>query len=297
MAGYFGLYPHIKFNKRVKTTVWDKSTKKWTVTCEDGEVFVGNAILSGNGALHVPNVPQFEGAESFKGVRFHSAQWPKDLDIKGKKVAVVGTGASAVQIVPNIADVVGHLTVFQRTAAWSPPRYDFQYPQWVKYMFHYLPFTLTLHRWFYYWRAELRFYILFDKRRRSLAEMVKRTVIKHYKSVVRDPDLVEKLIPDYDMGCKRITPSDTYLHAFNKPNVKLETNPIERFTEKGIKTTKGEYDFDIIIYATGYSIHKSAIEAYKAYGPKGTVMQEDWGDAPGAYKGIVCVSFMFVISY
>ena len=126
-ASYYNIYPNIKFNTKVKTCLWNEKTKTYTVTTHSGEEIVANFVISGGGALHTPSIPKFEGTEKFKGPTFHTAQWPEGTDVKNKRVAIIGTGASAVQVVPNIADDVKSLHVFQRTPAWVPPRFDGPY--------------------------------------------------------------------------------------------------------------------------------------------------------------------------
>ena len=129
VASYFKVYPNIKFSTKVTNVEWDDQTKTYTVSTYAGEKFVGNFIINGAGALHYPKIPKFNGMEDFKKPLFHTAQWRKDVDIKGKRVGVIGTGASAVQVVPNICDEVKSLHVFQRTPGWVPPRFDGPYKQ------------------------------------------------------------------------------------------------------------------------------------------------------------------------
>jgi len=288
-ASRFGVYPNIKFSQRIKLNIWNKETNKWTVETEGGVKYIGNVIISGCGGLHVPKYPKFPGMDDFKGDAFHTAKWIPDFDPKDKTVAIIGTGASAVQAVPNLSEMgVKSLTVFQRTPCWSPPRLDFEYPEWIKTMFALIPMTNTIHRWFYFWRNEFRFRVIFTRSSwitKKMSAGVHTLVKKHIKHVVKDADLAKKLIPSYDMGCKRITPSDTYLSAFNKENIHLETESIEKFTNNGILTVDGtERTFDTIIYATGFDLEESA-KPFDQIGSKGK-MTEDYGDAPTAYLGI-----------
>jgi len=246
-------------------------------------------VVSGVGFLHVPKFPSIPGMESFLGRTFHTASWPKALSTEGLRMAVVGTGASAVQAVPALAEqVLAELKVFQRTPGWVPPRMDFAYPTWVRSMFLLIPFTNTLYRYFFFWRNELLFWIVFVNSwwvTRKLSQLGHHIIRKHIRDVVSDPDLANKLTPNYDLGCKRITPSDTYLQAFNKDHVHLVTSAIERFTEKGIQTEDGtEHEFDIIVYATGFDLEKSA-KPFVQVGLKGE-LADDYGDAPLAYLGI-----------
>lgn len=289
-ASRFGVYPHIQFGKRVSRATWDKTTNTWTVECTDSSTYTGNILVSCCGGLHVPKMPTFPGMDKFKGEAFHTALWKADFETKGKRVAVIGTGASAVQAVPNLVELgVESLTVFQRTPCWSPPRLDFQYPEVIKSMFALVPFTNTIYRWFFFWRNEFRFRAIFTADMwitKKLSAMVHHMVREHYRKTIKDPELCKKLIPTYDMGCKRITPSDTYLPAFNKSNVHLVTENIAEITETGIKTRDGvDHPLDAIVYATGFDLLGSA-KAFKQYGLEGRELSETFKDTPMAYYGI-----------
>ena len=209
----FGVSGHIKFSQKVESNTWDPKRSLWTVRTESGLELLANVIVTGSGALHVPKMPEFPGMEKFEGESFHSASWVAGYQAEGKRVGVVGTGASAVQAVPALASRnVSGLTVFQRTPCWSPPRMDYKYPEAIKTMFAILPFTNTLHRWFIFWRNEFRFWVLFVKDgmiAKLLSPLVHRVMRKHVRSVVKDPRTAQQLTPSYDMGCKRITPSGT----------------------------------------------------------------------------------------
>jgi len=261
-ASKFGVSPHIRFNTRIVRNVWDKTSNKWIVTTASGEKIIANVIISGSGALHVPKIPSFKGIEQFQGDSFHTALWRKDYNPQGKRVAVIGTGASAVQAVPNLEKLgVKSLTVFQRTACWSPPRLDYLYPEFVKKMFAWLPFTNIAHRYFIFWRNEARYRMIFATDgiiSKLMSPLIHKLVKKHIKMVVKDQSLAQKLTPRYDMGCKRITPSDDYLQTFNKDNVTLVTDTINEITKDGIKTNDGTlHQVDTILFATGFDLEMS----------------------------------------
>jgi len=289
-ASRFGVYPHIRYGKKVITAIWDKKTCLWTVEAEDGSVATANVVISGCGGLHVPKFPDYKGMDSFKGEAFHTAQWKKDYDPTNKRIAVLGTGASAVQAVPNLAEMgPKDLFVFQRTPCWAPPRLDFVVPEYVKTMFTLFPITNTMYRWFHFWRGELRFRIIFTTGSwltRKLSAWVHGEVREFYRMAVKDQDLAKKLIPKYDMGCKRITPSDTYLKAFNKENVHLVTDGIAEINETGIKTVDGkQHDVDTLLYATGFDLPKTA-DPFKQVGLNGKILSETFGDCPYGYMGL-----------
>ena len=207
----FGLYGHIQFSQKVLSNTWDPSSCQWRVRTETGQEFLANVIITGSGALHVPKMPDIPGLEKFQGESFHTAHWRGDYSAQGRRVGVVGTGASAVQAVPALAgQSVSSLKVFQRTPCWAPPRLDYQYPQPVKTLFSLLPFTNTLHRWFIFWRNEIRFRLLFVKdgvMARLMSPLIHSMMRRHVKTVVKDAQTAKDLTPSYDMGCKRITPS------------------------------------------------------------------------------------------
>lgn len=289
-ASRFGVYPHIRLGKRVASATWDSTTSTWTVACTDGTSYKGNILVSCCGGLHVPKLPTFTNMDKFKGEAFHTALWKADFDPKGKRIAIIGTGASAVQAVPALAEQgVASLTVFQRTPCWSPPRLDFAFPPALQELFALVPVTNTIYRWFFFWRNEFRFWALFTPKNvftKWFSDLVHHMVREHHRKVVKDPELCKKLIPSYDMGCKRITPSDTYLAAFNKENVHLVTESIQEFTETGIRTKDGkDHEVDAIIYATGFDLLQSA-KAFKQFGLAGRELSETFQDTPMAYYGI-----------
>jgi len=285
----FGLRSHIKFGVKVVGTKWEARSSLWTVETENGDKLHCNVLVSGVGFLHVPKMPNIPGMEDFQGVSFHTNSWPENFTCEGKKLAVIGTGATSVQAVPGLAEEKPQqLNVFQRTAGWCPPRMDFKYPTLVKLIFALLPFVNTLYRWFYFWRNELMFVVLFARESwvaEKMSDLAHYIIKGHIKRVVKDPALAEKLTPNYDLGCKRITPSDTYLQAFNKDFVSLITTPIEMLTAKGVRTVDGqEYDADAVIFATGFDLEASA-KPYPQEGLEGE-LASNYGDAPSAYLGI-----------
>merc|ERR1719188_313148 len=171
---------------------------------------------------------------SFEGSSFHSAKWPKGYDVKGKNVAVIGTGASAVQIIPSIADEVQSLTVFQRSPAWVPKRHNWHYPNFLKWLFAIFPPLMTLHRYAIFCFDEISFpWLTYTETNKF---WIKKQIYKWMKSTyddVKDPEIRKKLTPTYEIGCKRITPHPNYVKTFNKPNVRLVTNRIEEITKGG----------------------------------------------------------------
>jgi len=289
-ASRFGVYPNIRFQRRVVRTTWDQTKCLWTIETACGETYTANVVVTGTGGLHVPRLPNYKGMDDFKGEAFHTALWRKEFDPTNKTIAIIGTGASAVQTVPNLAAMgVSELKVFQRSPCWSPPRLDYQYPEFIKTLFRLIPLTNTLHRYFIFLRNETRFQMIFTNTswiNRKISDWVHDQVRDGYRKTVKDPKLAEKLMPDYDMGCKRITPSDTYLKAFNRDNVHLLTDKISEITEAGVRTVDGvEHRVDTIIYATGFDMLQTA-NPFQVIGLKGLDVFAEDGDVPLAYLGI-----------
>ena len=255
-----------------------------------------DVIITGTGVLHRPSTPNFPGSELFEGISFHTNKWRNDVDLSGKKIGVIGTGASAVQAVPKISEMgMESLTVFQRTPTWSGPRANFKFTDRAKLLFKYIPGLQRLYRWLVFWRYETRFFLLFmlpskdipivgwlhEKMQSSIHKAIRRYITK----VVKEPDTADRLTPKYPLGCKRITPSSSYLQTFNKENVHLVTEKIEGITKRGISTTDGKHrDLDVIIYATGFDLIKS-VNAFQVSGVEGKSLSEDHSDEPRAYYG------------
>jgi len=279
----------IEFGKEVVSCKWDSSAALWRVQTRDGSSYSANVLISGCGPLHVPRWPQIKGVKDFKGEWFHTAEWDKSFNPAGKRIGVVGTGASAVQAIPKLALMeVSSLTVFQRTPNWSPPRFDYAYPEFIKRMFELLPLTNTLFRWFLFWRFEAIFYLVFTSSfwfTRLMSDLLHKMIRHFYYTTVNDKDLADKLMPNFDMGCKRITFSDTYLKTFNKEFVHLVTDKIEEVTARGLRTTESEHELDAIVYATGFDLLASS-NPYAQTGLKGSLLSETFGDSPTAFLGI-----------
>ncbi|MEO1136698.1 MAG: NAD(P)/FAD-dependent oxidoreductase, partial [Pseudomonadota bacterium] len=248
-AEKYGLYPYIRFGKTVSAIGHDGH--KWNVDFADGDRAFADYVISGLGGLHQPSIPDFPGADDFEGPIFHTAQWRDDVDLKGKRVAMIGSAASAVQVIPEIVDHVDHLDVYQRTPNWVMPRESYRYPGWVKRLFKMFPPLMRAYRGFYFSFLEWRFGA-FQKNDNYVKRYVRKTFQQHLEAQVRDPVLRAKLTPDYPVGCKRILISDDYLPAIQRENVDLVTGPIAGIASKGVRTKDGkERPADAIIMATG----------------------------------------------
>ena len=300
----------VRFNTAVRKAVWKGDiVNKWAVELSNGETVMYDMIITATGTLHKPKTPNFKGMETYDGISFHTNRWNKDVDFSGKRVGIIGTGASAVQAVPRIAKMgVESLTVFQRTACWAPPQGNFQYPRFVIRLFSAIPILQLLYRWYLFCSNEIIFFVLFMLPSKnvpivghihSLVQWAVRYWVKsHVMCSVNDPITAEKLTPKFPLGCKRMTPSDLYLQSFNEDHVHLCTANIEEFNRSGITTIDGQkHELDVIIFATGFDII-SSINAFEVKGLKGhKSLAECHGDTPLGYYGVshhVCPNFFTI---
>ncbi len=288
-ARKYGLEAHIRYGSVVEQMHWDEDERRWDVqTVEHGELgsWRPRAVVSAAGALHLPAYPDIPGAGRFAGSEFHSARWDHSVDLAGKRVAVIGTGASAIQFVPEIAKQAAQLTVFQRTPPWIHPRPDAPIPARMRTAFRKAPATARALRDAIYMGLELRALgFAISPKLMAPLEMVAR---RHLASQVTDPALRARLTPDYTIGCKRILLSSDYYPALQRPNVALVTEGITGITEAGVTTADGEeHKADVIIYATGFRVIES-VTSLNVTGRDGRKLQ------PGtleAYRGITAAGF------
>ncbi|WP_229374182.1 flavin-containing monooxygenase [Fibrella rubiginis] len=249
----FGIRDRIRFNTEIVSTVWLEEQACWQLTDGRGTVTTARVVVAAIGPLNRPSVPKLPGLDTFMGTTFHSARWNHSYDLAGKRVAVIGTGASAIQIVPEIAPVVGQLTVFQRTAPYVTPRNNRSYAPWQQRLYNRVPTLQQLHRGFFYWLNEL--FGLSFMGNDVLNKVGTAQARKHLESQISDPELRRKAWPTYKMGCKRVLVSDDYYPALTRPNVELVTDRIEAVTPTGIRTQDGaERPFDVLIFSTGFVV-------------------------------------------
>ena len=289
MAKEFNLYEHIKFNHRITRSEWLEDMKAWEVETATGETFYGRVFVGAWGQLSKPKIPNFPGREGFRGVQFHSAEWDHSTDLSNKKVATIGNAASAVQLVPEVAKVAGHLAVFQRSANYILPRNQIIFSEEELQEFQENPDSYRAIRQEIHDTREAGF----ERTRTgtdSAAEGVEQAM-EHLRSQVNDPALVEKLTPTFAFGCKRILRSDDFYPTFNRENVSLITEGIAEITENGSRTADGvEHEFDVIIYATGFYSQEFQGDL-KVIGRGGLDLRERWGNSPEAYLGMAVDGF------
>jgi cation diffusion facilitator CzcD-associated flavoprotein CzcO len=288
-ADKYELTSHIRFGSTVDALEWDDEARHWRVVLAGGTVLTPKAVVSGMGALHVPSLPSIPGAERFAGAMFHSARWDRTCDLTGKRVAVIGTGASAVQFIPEIAEDVASLRVFQRTPPWIQPKPDFVLPGWTRGVFRYVPGAQRIFRNAIYWLLEARALgFTIDPKLMAPQEKVARAHIAHQ---VSDPVLRAKVTPDYTIGCKRILLSSDYYPTLTRPHVDLVTEGITEITETGLVTADGTaHDVDVIIYGTGFKVTDALAEQH-IVGRGGRKIQDVWANGIEAHHGITIAGF------
>lgn len=294
---HFGLRDRIRFGTEIVRAQFDEGAAVWRLESSRGEVFTADVLVTGLGQLNRPSLPAIPGLDDFAGVAFHSARWDHSHDLAGERVAVIGTGASAVQFVPRIAPTVARLSVFQRSPNWVMPRNDAPYSAAARRAFRRVPAIQRLHRAAIYWALETRFLALEGKGQRWIAPVAEATARKHLESQITDPDLRAKLVPDYPIGCKRVLISDDYYPALARPNVELLTAGIRRVTRDGIVTADGrKVDVDAIIFGTGFE-SLDFLAPLEIVGPGGKRLADAWRHGAEAYLGLTVSGFpnLFVL--
>src|SRR5215470_1353885 len=327
VADKFHLRPHIQLNSRVTSAVFDEETNRWEIQLESGQRARAQFLVMAVGILTARYTPPFEGIDSFKGESYHTSRWPKEkVDFAGKRVAVIGTGATAVQLIPHVAKEAGHLTVFQRTPNYCAPlrnglvaeetqrqwkanyteihkriretafgfTHDFdprktlETPKEVRLALYE---ELWAQAGFKKWLANFHDIMTDRVANEDFAEFVRNKI----RARVKNPVVAEKLVPkDHPFGSKRIPLETEYYEAYNRDNVllvDLKETPIERITPKGIKTSDKEYEFDVIIYATGFDAVTGALTRIDIRGEGGQTLKDKWADGPRTFLGLQTAGF------
>lgn len=282
----------------VSKIAWNEAKKIWDIAIEDGRHFTARFIINATGPLSTAVIPDFPGKNAFKGESFHSNEWDHAVEYKDKRVAVVGSGASAAQIIPAIAPEVEHLDIFQRTPHWVMSRKDHHFKKWQR--------ALLRRNWAYkalrlliYWWFEVRV-IALKYSDFALKVLAKNKAEKHIRKQIQDPVLQRKVTPDFMIGCKRVIVSDTLYPAYARQNVSVydKSNGIKEITEQGIRTQDGvEHELDIIVYCTGFDATDGVI-SYPVIGRNGKALADFWEDYPRAYLGTTIPDFpnLFIVT-
>jgi len=286
-ARKYDLYPHIQFNTTVTSATWRPEDGVWKVVTNQG-VLKCRILISACGALHQPLLPQIEGIHKFRGDSFHSSNWNHNLNLTGKKVGIVGSAASAVQIAPKLADNVGSLYVFQRTPNWYFPKFDPVYPEYVKKVFRTVPFTMTLMRWAFFLLVEGWSMVWLHKS--FVSDLFQKVIEAGMRKQAGNEALAQKLIPKYKLGCKRILLTSEFVPLFNKHNCHLITDQIEQITSDGVETSSEHIELDTIVYATGFDIEASFCP-FDTFGRNSLKLREYLHENPCAYLGMTVPEF------
>ena len=284
------LRPHLRTNTEITEARFDETAGTWILTTDDGDTFTARAVVSGVGGLVDPAWPDIKGLQSFRGELFHTARWNHDFDLTGKNVAVIGTGASAVQVVPALAPQVARLSVFQRTPAWVVPKPDVRYSERARRFYARFPLALQASRLANFWMSELFGPVIFLNSDR-LSAIGQKASLRHLRSQVSDPELRAKLTPSFQFGCKRMLISSDYWSSFERENGDLVTEPIEEIRSHGIETQDGVlHEADAIVLATGFALGL-ATAPFPVIGRGGRTLDEAWSRGAVAYKGMTVSGF------
>lgn len=287
-AHHFDLLPHVHFNTLFESAKWDEDVSRWIVRTKDGRQFSAANLVSAIGALHQPEKPSVPGIADYEGDVFHTAEWPSDFDAAGKRIAVIGTGASAIQLVPELARTAKSVHLFQRTPPWVLPKYDKAVSRFQRAFLRHVPGYRRLLRTSLYWLHEAR--LLAFKDRTLLRRLARRYGQRSIDRTIRSASLRAAVTPNYDLGCKRTLLSNDYYPALVRNNVSVITDPAERATERGIATATDELDVDAIIFGTGFQV-VDALMKLDVRGVGGERLAEVWRDGPSAYMGISIAGF------
>ena len=282
-ADRHGLRPHLRTSTEVASAEWDASASDWRLQTTGGDEVRARFVAGACGQLSVPHVPAFAGLSDFAGATWHSADWDHSVDVRGKRVAVIGSGASAIQIVPAIAGVASQLVVFQRTPTWIIPRRDRAYTRIERELFARSDLWRRMYRSYIFWRLE-SFFLGFSPG--PMARSLTRMAMKHLEDQVPDPALRLLLTPTYPIGCKRVLVSDDYYPALQHPDVSLVTAGIDRFEPGGVRTSDGVlHELDAVVFATGFH-SQSLVAPMRVVGPDGRSLDDVWADGPQAHLGV-----------
>lgn len=326
VADRFDLRPDIQFNTRINSAVFDEATNEWTVTTSTDEVIAATFCIMATGCLSLPNAPKIKGIDDFKGAIYHTGQWPHEgVDFTGKKVGIIGTGSSGIQAIPIIAEQAEQLTVFQRTPNFMVPAHngpldpDFErdwkanYDEWRRKGresfggFPYPPGNRSalelspeeqLDAYEEAWKVGgFRFLSTFydliinEQANETAAEFVRSKIAQ----IVKDPETARKLMPrDYPIGTKRLALDTNYFQTYNRDNVTLvdiKANPIDAITSSGIRTDEADYEFDAIVFATGFDAMTGALSKIDIRGRANMALKEKWEEGPKAYLGLGIAGF------
>lgn len=280
----YGLHRHIRFGEDVTALNFDEDTGTWTADVRSGTTYTARAAVMAPGPLANVSWPDIRGLDSYTGHKIHSARWDHDYDMAGKRVAVIGTGASAVQIIPELVKQAEKVKVFQRTPGWVLPRPNFPHPGWARQLFRHIPLTEQLARQAWFWGHEAAAVgMVWNTPATDAIQLVAKA---HLRRQIRDPWKRRQLTPDFRAGCKRMLMTNDYYPALEKDNCKLVTWPIATISPNGIRTADGiEHEVDCIVFATGFDVAKTGTPCPVA-GRDGRKLADEWSSGAYAYKSV-----------
>ncbi|HMV67736.1 MAG TPA: NAD(P)/FAD-dependent oxidoreductase [Myxococcota bacterium] len=283
-----GLRRHLRLRTAATAARW--TGEGWIVQTSSGDALSCRALVLAAGPLHVPHVPALRGLDTFAGPVMHSARWDHRVELDGRDVVSIGTGASAIQYVPEVARRAGRLTVVQRTPAWVIPRDDRPYPAVARAAFERVPLLRAAHRASLYLRNEAR---VVGLRYPALAERAERLLRRHIRAEVRDAAVAQALTPTYRLGCKRALLSNDWYPTFNRPNVRLVTSAIDHVERDGVVTVDGErHPADVLLLGTGFEVDpRRYMSGFAVEGVGGRALLDAWRDLPAAWRGTLVPGF------
>jgi cation diffusion facilitator CzcD-associated flavoprotein CzcO len=293
VARRYGVTERIRTSTRVDGARWDDQRRKWTLDTSAGP-HEADVLVTACGQLSVPTVPPLPGLDSFAGPSFHTARWRHDVDLTGKRVAVIGTGCSAIQVVPAIQPIVEQVDVYQRSPGWTLPKMDFEYSDRAKQLFERFPVLQRIDRATIFYFQELAAAAM--TKQQWLMPMFKRVAKRQIDKAIDDPELRRKVTPKDQMGCKRIMLTDEWYPTLTKPNVGLIDDRIDEVTPAGIRAGGVERPYDAIVLATGFATH-GFVAPMEIVGAGGRSLTEAWAGVPRAYLGLSVPDFpnMFLL--
>jgi cation diffusion facilitator CzcD-associated flavoprotein CzcO len=294
VARRYGVLDRIRTGTEVERASWDGERGKWVLETSAGG-HEADVLITACGQLSVPKVPPIPGLDDFEGPSFHTAEWRHDVELTGKRVAVVGTGCSAIQVVPAIQPIVEQVDVYQRSPGWTIPKMDFPYTERTKRLFERFPILQLIDRNLIF--AFQEFGAIGMTRHRALLRPIQAIAKRQITKAIDDPELRAKVTPKDELGCKRLMLTDDWYPTLTKPNVELVTDRIAEVTPGGIRLEDGtERRADALVLATGFKTH-GFVAPMEIVGAAGSTLEEEWDDVPRAYLGLSVPDFpnMFLL--
>jgi cation diffusion facilitator CzcD-associated flavoprotein CzcO len=286
---HFGIRDRFRFGTRVVSAVWDDDRHHYTVTLDTGEELVADMVVSAVGLLSNPRYPDWPGLDDFEGPKFHTSRWEHEHDLRGRRIAFVGTGSTGGQVVPELAAVAGHLDVYQREPGWVLPKHEREYSERERRLYRSLPLWRSVLRYRQYRHAGKLLTALDSKTAKH--KRLHKEALEYLDTAIHDPELRRALTPDYVFGCKRIVLSSTYYPALNRDNVTLVPHAVQRVTPTGVVAADGvERPADVLIMGTGFQA-QNFLATLRVRGTGGRLLSDVWGDEPRALAGSMVPGF------